>query len=536
MSTFQIDAHLMGDLLRQGYAALNQSKETINGLNVFPVPDGDTGTNMALTLKGASENISRNSYERVDELLRSYSKGSLMGARGNSGVILSQIYGGLAKGTEGKIVLTAADLLAGLEQAVETSYKAVMQPVEGTILTVIRESVESLKEEDLSETSIEDFMDRFIEAAEVSLENTPELLPILKTSGVVDAGGAGLVAILKGMRDGLSGILTDVLAMEEKSKEVHHFQQPSEIEFAYCTEVIVRAFEEENPALKEVIAAQGDSMVFVQDEEILKIHLHTNHPGLVLEEALKYGDILQVKIDNMRQQHEAIVGTEEFEHAHTEAPVKYGVIAVASGEGLREVFTDLGTTRIIEGGQTMNPSTEDILDCIDKIQADHYFVLPNNANILLAAQQAQSISNKDVRVLPTKTIPQGIAALTFFDPEKEVDENFELMNDSMHVSTLQITYSVRNTKLQGYVIKEKDIIAILDGQIVGVDRTPEKLLRKVLIELEDRFEIITIYAGEGRDASKTQKLADDLMKKYSRLEIDVFDGGQPVYYYIVSLE
>ncbi len=536
MSTYQLDAQKMADILHQGYANLNKNKEMLNGLNVFPVPDGDTGTNMSLTLKGAYESISGNSYDRVDDLLRNFSRGSLMGARGNSGVILSQIFGGLAKGTEGKIVLTAHDLYLGLLKAVETSYKAVMQPVEGTILTVIRESVHSFEEKALEEMDIDAFMNLLCEAAKVSLQNTPELLPVLKTSGVVDAGGAGLVAIFEGMRDGLNGIVTPVEELSSDTVEAPHFQLPTDIEFGYCTEVVLRAYKSENAQLKESLFTQGDSMVFVQDDDILKIHLHTNHPGLVLEESLSYGEILHVKIDNMRMQHDTIMGVDVFDHSHIVPQEKYAVIAVSAGDGLRDIFTDLGTTRVIQGGQTMNPSTEDILECIETTHAEHYFVLPNNSNILLAAQQAQSMTDKDVRVIPSKSIPQGIAALTLFDPEKSVEENTELMLSGMDVSTLQVTYSVRNTKLQGFAIKEKDSIAILDGQIVGVDRTPERVLKKVLIEQQNRFEMITIYTGEGRDVNKTQKMADDLMKKHSRLEIDVFEGGQPVYYYIVSLE
>lgn len=526
----------MADILHQSYANLYKNKEKLNGLNVFPVPDGDTGTNMSLTLKAAYDTVNGHDYERVDELLRSFARGSLMGARGNSGVILSQIFGGLAKGTEGKFVLTAQDFHKGLQRAVDTSYKAVMQPVEGTILTVIRESVASFGDNDLSEMKIEEFLDKLIEAAHISLENTPELLPVLKTSGVVDAGGAGLVSIFEGMRDGLNGIVTPVEEQVEKHEEAMHFQQSTDIEFGYCTEVIVRAFKSDNTPLKETLFEQGDSMVFVQDDDILKIHLHTNHPGLVLEESLTYGEIIHVKIDNMRMQHETIMGVDVHDHRHAEPPSKYCVIAVCAGDGLEEIFTDLGTNRIIQGGQTMNPSTEDILECIEATRAEHFYVLPNNSNILLAAQQAQSMTDKDVHVIPTKSIPQGIAALTLFDPEKEVEENTELMISGMDVSTLQVTYSVRNTKLQGFAIKEKDAIAILDGQIVGVDRTPERVLKKVLSEQQERFEIITIYTGEGRDVQKTRKLADDLMKKYSRLEIDVFEGGQPVYYYIVSLE
>lgn len=535
MSMFQIDAQKMMDILRQSYAGLNMNKERLNGLNVFPVPDGDTGTNMSLTLKAAYKSLNAHTFNRVDELLKSFSRGSLMGARGNSGVILSQIFGGLAKGTEGKIILTALDFYNGLKKAVETAYKAVMQPVEGTILTVLRESVESFEHEELDSMEIATFFDRLIEAAQVSLENTPELLPVLKTSGVVDAGGAGLVCIFEGMRDGFHGRINDVRETEEKSEETMHLQTPVDIEFGYCTEVILRAYESDSTALREHLVDQGDSMVFVQDEDILKIHIHTNHPGLVLEESLEYGEILHVKIDNMRIQHETIMGVDI--HNSRPAPAeKYCVIAVCSGDGLREIFLELGTTRVIQGGQTMNPSTEDILECIENTRADHYIILPNNSNILLAAQQAQSMSDKDVHVIASKSIPQGIAALTLFDPEKNVEENLELMLSALDVSTLQVTYSVRNTKLQGFAIKEKDAIAILDGKIVGVDRTPERVLKKVISEQQEHFEFITIYTGEGRDPAKTQKMADELMKKYPKLEIDVFDGGQPVYYYIASME
>lgn len=537
-----LDDKTLRAMLINGYNKLSMDKELVNGLNVFPVPDGDTGTNMSLTLKTAVDQLEKERSTHTGDLLRSFSRGSLMGARGNSGVILSQIFGGLAKGADQTQTLDVPAFLKALENAVEVAYKAVMKPVEGTILTVIRQTTQWVKEtENVESLNFQDFFSLLVEKAKLSLDGTPDLLPILKQSGVVDAGGKGLLSIFEGFLASLKGEKYE--SVEEKTdKIVNYQQQPTDIHFAYCTEFILRAKEKTNEDLRDKILGFGDSVVFVQDEDIVKIHLHTNHPGEALETALEYGMLLNVKIDNMKLQHETIMGVHHDEShgmnfaQDVQEEKEFGIITIAAGSGFKEIFTDLGVDAVIEGGQTMNPSTEDILKEVDKIHAQHIFILPNNSNILLAAKQAQAMSDKDLYVLESKTVPQGISAMMGFSPQQSLEENLTAMEESMDVSTIQITYSVRNTKIQDFVIKEKDILCIKDGEMVAVEKTPEKALKKVLELFSPDYDLITVYTGEGVDLAKTRRLLEGIEKKFEDVELELYQGNQPVYYYILSLE
>ncbi len=541
MKMDRLDDRTLRRVLETGYRKLNSDKELVNSLNVFPVPDGDTGTNMSLTLKTAVEMVEKDASTSSGEILKSFSKGSLMGARGNSGVILSQIFGGLARGAGGKESLSVADFIEALEESVEVAYKAVMKPVEGTILTVIRQTTEWVKGHDgVKALNFEEFFKLLIEKASLSLKGTPDLLPILKQSGVVDAGGQGLVSIFEGFLAGLKGEEI-YFSEEESSEEVHYHQESSDIHFAYCTEFIISANKPSNEELKERILKLGDSVVFVQDDDIVKVHLHTNNPGVALEAALEYGSLVNVKIDNMRMQHETIMGVhhdtrDEIILEDEEDDRNIAVLAVCAGSGFEKIFKDLGVSAIIEGGQTMNPSTEDILAKIEKLSAQHIIILPNNTNIILAAKQAQAMSDKNIHVLETKTVPQGIAAMMGYDPYGEVEDNLEAMEEGFDVSTIQITYSVRNTKIQGFVIKEKDILCIKDDEIVAVEKTPEKALKKVLDLYGEEYDLITVYKGQDSDLNKAQKIIDEVSKRNEDVEIELYPGEQPVYYYILSLE
>ncbi|NLY35737.1 MAG: DAK2 domain-containing protein [Tissierellia bacterium] len=541
MKMMHLDDKTLRSALRSGYYKLSADKEMINSLNVFPVPDGDTGTNMSLTLKTAIEMVEKDESSKTGEILRSFSKGSLMGARGNSGVILSQIFGGLARGAENSNSLSVGEFIKALEKSVEVAYKAVMKPVEGTILTVIRQSTQWVKEvEGVELLDFEAFFSLLLEKAHLSLKGTPELLPILKQSGVVDAGGQGLCSIFEGFLSALKGEEI-ILKEEEGSEHVHFLQEPTDIHFTYCTEFILRADKNSNEELKEKILEMGDSVVFVQDEDIVKVHLHTNNPGVALETALKYGNLLNIKIDNMKVQHETIMGVHHDNRdkliIEEEIEIKnVAVIAVAAGEGFKNIFTDLGVSAVIQGGQTMNPSTEDILEEVEKIKANHIVILPNNSNIILAAEQAKAMSDKDIYVVETKTVPQGISAMMGYDPFGNIEDNIESMKEGLDVSTIQITYSVRNTKIQGFVIKEKDILCIKDGEIVAVEKTPEKALRKMLDLYGSTYDLITVYVGEDTDLGKSQKIIDENHKKNPDVEIELYRGDQPVYYYIMSLE
>lgn len=548
-----INAELLAKMFKQGTFELNKNKAMVDALNVFPVPDGDTGTNMSLTMNSAVESLSKQVFDSVEEVSKSVSKGSLMGARGNSGVILSQIFRGFAKGCKGKTELTSQDLCIAFKDAADTAYSAVLKPVEGTILTVIRKIADKAMEyagEDLDQVEL---MKLLIKRGEETLEKTPDYLPVLKQAGVVDAGGKGLLFILQGCLDAMEGKTVDFDSVKETvSKELpaQSIMNTDDILFAYCTEFIVEGDNMDGNKLRNVIEKMGDSMVFVQDEDLIKVHIHTNAPGIALEEALKFGSLKKVKIENMKDQHSTIIegahdGYSEASDTLSDSDVTnslydddYGFIAVAMGDGFVNIFKDLGIQGNIVGGQTMNPSTEDFLKEIEACPSDHIFIFPNNSNIIMAANQAKELSEKDVFVIPSKTMPQCITAMLAFDRDQSAQENFEQMVDSLNsVKTIQITYSVRNTTFNDLEIEKDDYLAVSDGEIKGVGKDIETVIMTAIEgTLDENSEILSVYYGSDVSEEDANALLDKLEEAYPDLEIEFYSGGQPVYYYVFSIE
>ncbi len=550
MDIRQIDGQLLGKMFKQAAATLNQNRALVDSLNVFPVPDGDTGTNMSLTMTAAMVEVDKSPKEHAGVVAKAMSKGSLMGARGNSGVILSQIFRGFAKGCQDREALSSVDLAMAIKESSDTAYKAVMKPVEGTILTVIRKTGELAGEYLEQEVPIHELLGVLIQRAEETLERTPDYLPVLKQAGVVDAGGKGLVFILKGFMDAVLGVETAFSTEEVKISHAQAELSPEDIHFTYCTEFILKTELEDVTYLRSNVEKLGDSMVFVQDDDLVKVHVHTNNPGVALEEALKYGDLVTIKIENMKRQHSSIV---EANHANMVAPkvvqtqaseviekeAPYGIVSIAMGEGLAQILKDLGVTAIVEGGQTMNPSTEDIIKAIEECHAQTVFVLPNNSNIILAATQAQSIlTDKSVYVLPTKTVPQGISALIQFNAEKDAESNFEQMKAAIEtVKTLQVTFSVRDTVFNDMNIAKGDILGVADGTIIEVGQTVESVTLNALVAMAtEDTEIVTLYYGEEVTLEDAKALAAKIESALEGVEVDVQEGGQPLYYYIASVE
>lgn len=546
MTTHSINSDMLARMFKQAGIKLNQHREQVDALNVFPVPDGDTGTNMSLTMKAATQEILVQSFTTVDEVAKSVSKGSLMGARGNSGVILSQIFRGFAKGCSGKSELVVADFAEALKQAAETAYKAVLKPVEGTILTVIRETGERAVALDLENMSFEVFLNTVIEQAEKTLAETPKHLEALRQAKVVDAGGKGLVYILMGFKEAYLGLDTthQPPAVEAPfvAQERASFENLSttEIRFSYCTEFLVRGTDLDSCPLMTDIVDLGDSMVYVPDDTIIKVHIHTNEPGVVLQKALQYGELLNIKIENMKEQHQhVLIQADEFEAAEAEKTVKpFGFIAVAMGEGIEAIFKDLKVDEIIAGGQTMNPSTEDFHLAIENISAEHIFIFPNNSNIILAANQAKELTTKKVYVLPTKTIPQGIGGMLAFNPDTSADGNFDEMLKAVHrVKTVQVTFAVRDTEYGGLKIHKDDILGIVDGEITASEKNVESaVLKTVAHAIEDIHEIVTVYYGSDVTEADAEAMRAAIEEQHPDLEVECYSGGQPLYYYIIALE
>lgn len=525
-------------MIIQGANALDRNKSMVDALNVFPVPDGDTGTNMSLTMNSAMKEIKQIDSDRIEKITEALANGSLMGARGNSGVILSQLFRGFAKSCKGKERLNTADVANALKSAADTAYKAVMKPIEGTILTVAREVGEKALEICKKEEDIQSFIRSLIAYGEKVLDKTPEMLKVLKEAGVVDAGGKGLIVIFNGFYEGMTGKDIEIEPFDHsKSSEVHLEKESEDIAFGYCTEFIIKNHNIDIQAFKQKITEFGDCMLVVGDENLVKVHIHTNNPGVILEYGLELGQLVNIKIDNMRQQHENKVFTDSDEKHDLEMK-KYGMIAVTMGEGLTNIFKDLNVDEIITGGQTMNPSTEDIKKAVDRIQAEHIFIFPNNSNVILAANQAKELSNKAITVIPTKTIPQGISGILAFNDELDIDTNIELMTSAVKkVKTGQITYSVRDTQLNDMMIRKDDILGIQDGKItvVGndVDEEAYHLLQEMITE-ED--EMITIFYGSESDEGRARHLAERIHEVYEDIDVEVYYGGQPLYYYIFSVE
>nr|WP_305181642.1 DAK2 domain-containing protein [uncultured Schaedlerella sp.] len=561
MATKTINAELFTKMFLAGAANLEAKKEVINELNVFPVPDGDTGTNMTLTIMSAAKEVGALEKADMKSVSKAISSGSLRGARGNSGVILSQLLRGFTKEIREHQEIDVPVLAAACERATATAYKAVMKPKEGTILTVARGLSEKAAELAGTMEDLETFIPEIIEAAKEVLERTPEMLPVLKEAGVVDSGGQGLVEVLNGAYDAFQGKEIDYSAIEAAPsvKMVKpEAQAQADIRFGYCTEFIImteREFsEQDEESFKAYLESIGDSIVCVADEDVVKVHVHTNDPGLAIQKALTYGQLSRMKIDNMREEHQEKlirdaekVAAEQAEAAkkkkEQEAPKEprksVGFIAVSIGEGMNSIFRELGVDYIIEGGQTMNPSTEDMLTAIDQVNADHIFILPNNKNIVLAANQARSlVKDKDVIVIPTKTVPQGITAVISYMPDADVDTNEETMLEEItNVKTGQVTYAVRDTHIDDKEIHEGDIMGIGDAGILSVGQSVEATAKEMLAKMTDEdSEMISLYYGEDILEEDAQRFGQEIAELYPDADVDVHSGGQPIYYYVISVE
>ena len=561
MELKQIDALMLKKAFIAGAKSLEAKKEWINELNVFPVPDGDTGTNMTMTIMSAAKEVAGVEEVNFENICKAISSGSLRGARGNSGVILSQLLRGFTRVVKSEEIVDVKILADALVKATETAYKAVMKPKEGTILTVAKgisdKAVEIVEQVD----DILEFVNILVEHGDYVLSTTPDILPVLKQAGVVDSGGQGLMQILKGVRACLAGEELDLsiepiatVKIDKGSIDLEHIDT-ADIKFGYCTEFIIKlekeVDEEEEDKLKDFLESIGDSIVCVADDEVIKIHVHTNDPGLALQKALTYGQLSKIKIDNMREEHEERLIKDSLKIAEIQAKERkekhekqteqkdVGFIAVLVGEGLKDIFEGIGIDYIIEGGQTMNPSTEDILDAISKVNAKTIYILPNNKNIILAANQAASIEeDKKILVVPSKTIPQGISAVINYIPEKSDEENLtDMIAEMDKVKTLSVTYAVRDTNIDGFEIANGDIMGIGDVGMLAVGKSKEDTTVEALEKLiDENSELVTIYYGEDISEEEANILVDKIGSKFEGIELDLQYGGQAVYYYIISVE
>ena len=548
-----IDAKLLARMFLAGAKNLEVKKEWINELNVFPVPDGDTGTNMTLTIMSAVKEVNGLEDVQMTTLAKAISSGSLRGARGNSGVILSQLLRGFTKGIRDLKELDAVALARAVDKGVETAYKAVMKPKEGTILTVARGVADKALELAEDAEDLQTFLEDVLEEGRRVLAKTPDMLPVLKEAGVVDSGGQGLMVVLEGAFDAFMGKEVDLTFDGGESAKVVKItpQAEADIKFGYCTEFIIvlnKEFTAEDEVdFKAYLSSLGDSIVCVADDEVVKIHVHTNDPGLAIQRALTYGSLSRIKIDNMREEHQEKlikdaekVAAQQAEEEAAKAPKKeVGFISVSIGDGFGQIFRDLGVDYLIEGGQTMNPSTEDMLTAISKVNADHIFILPNNKNIILAANQAKALTkDKDIIVIPTKTVPQGITAVINYVPEKSVEDNEKDMTEEIsRVKTGQITYAVRDTHIDDKEIHEGDIMGIGDHGMLAVGKKVAAVAKETVEQMvDDETELISIYYGEGFTEEEAEALAGELEEQYDYCDIEVNCGGQPIYYCIISVE
>ncbi len=565
MEITSINSKLLARMFLAGAKNLDSKKDWINELNVFPVPDGDTGTNMTMTIMSAAKEVSSLTEPTMAELAKAISSGSLRGARGNSGVILSQLFRGFCKVIKEYDEIDVTILCEACQKAVETAYKAVMKPKEGTILTVAKGAAEKALELSDETEDVVTFVEEVIKQAEYVLDQTPEMLPVLKQAGVVDSGGQGLVQVLKGAYDALIGKEIDYTiegAPTGAAPAKISAETEAEIKFGYCTEFIIvlnaPMSDNEEHAYKAFLESIGDSIVVVADDEIVKTHVHTNDPGLALQKALTFGSLSKIKIDNMREEHqeklikdsqklaaqqkaeeEAYEAAQADEKTNNMPAKEMGFVSVSIGEGMNEVFRGLGVDYLIEGGQTMNPSTEDMLNAIEHVNAKTVFILPNNKNIIMAANQAVDlVEDKQIIVIPTKTIPQGITALVNYIPDHSVEENKEqMMAEIENVKTGQVTYAVRDTEIDGKTIKQNDFMGIGDKSILSVGTD----LKATTLEMVDAMvdedsAIVSIYFGSDSDEDSANELAAAIEEKYHDVEVEVNDGGQPIYYYVISVE
>ena len=549
-----IDAKVLSRMFLAGAKNLEAKKEWINELNVFPVPDGDTGTNMTMTIMSAAAAVTALEDPDMETLAKAISSGSLRGARGNSGVILSQLLRGFTKSVRKSKELDAIAIAAAMERAVETAYKAVMKPKEGTILTVAKEAALKAAEIAPEAEELQPYFEEIFAHAEATLAKTPEMLPVLKEAGVVDSGGQGLLEVLRGAMDGFLGKEVDYTDFQKSSGPAVTKISPqaeADIKFGYCTEFIILLDKpmplEEEHSFKEFLTSIGDSIVLVADDEIAKVHVHTNHPGQAIERALTYGALSRMKIDNMREEHQEKLikdaeklAKQQAEEEKAAVPAKEtGFIAVSAGNGLTDIFKELGTDYLIEGGQTMNPSTEDMLNAIERVNAKTIYIFPNNKNIILAANQARDLTeDKKIIVIPTKTVPQGITAMISFVPEKSPEENEAEMLDAISkVRTGQITYAVRDTRIEDNEIHEGDIMGIGDKGILAVGSNKQEVAEAtVKAMMSDDAEVISIYYGADTSEKAAEALGSALEEAYPDCEVEINRGGQPIYYYIISVE
>ena len=572
MGISTINAKMVKNAFLAGAKGLSDKKEWINELNVFPVPDGDTGTNMTLTIMAAAKEVAALNDPSMEQLAKAISSGSLRGARGNSGVILSQLLRGFTKEIKTVDEIDTTTLANAMVRGTETAYKAVMKPKEGTILTVAKGMADKALEMAAETDDIEVFAQAVIKEGDRVLNLTPEMLPVLKQAGVVDSGGQGLMQVIKGAFDGLTGNVTDFTldgaeapanGAAEKTVQTGNGAartdiDTADIKYGYCTEFIIKLekeyTDEDEEELKKYLGSIGDSLVVVSDDEIVKIHVHTNHPGLAFEKGLTYGSLSRMKVDNMREEHEERViqdserlakeqaqadTVKQEEKEEPEERREYGFIAVSCGDGLSEIFKGIGADYLIEGGQTMNPSTEDMLNAIAHVNADHIFILPNNKNIILAANQARDLTeDKEIIVVPSKTVPQGITALVNFMPDLTSKENLENMTAEMErVKTAQITYAVRTTNIDGMEIEKGDIMAIGDKGMLAVEHSPEEAAKAALkAMLDEDSELVTIYYGCDVKEEDAEKLKEEAEKEFPDKELELQYGGQPIYYYMISAE
>ncbi|WP_270941877.1 DAK2 domain-containing protein [Romboutsia lituseburensis] len=537
-----IDGKQLRDMFVSGANNLQNNKDLVDKLNVFPVPDGDTGTNMSLTISYAMKELSKVEGDDITSIGKALSKGSLMGARGNSGVILSQIIRGFAKAIEGKENLSTQELAKAFKNGSDTAYKAVIKPIEGTILTVVRESGEYAVQACKKEKDLIKFLELVIKEANESLNRTPNLLKALKEAGVVDSGGKGLVLIYEGMLSSLRGNsiqVQDSSASNVSTIEISNNQiNPEDIKFGYCTEFILESNSISDTEIRDIMMKYGDSLAVVGDEGVIKVHVHTNDPGLVLQDALKHGQLVTIKIENMRVQHENLVLEAQDETASSVEEKEFGFIATSMGEGLAKIFKDFGVDHIIEGGQTMNPSTEDFMKAIEHIHAKNIFIFPNNSNIIMAANQAKELSEKNIIVIPTKNTPQGFTALVNFNGDATVQENEEAMMESLGlVKSGQVTYAVRDTVMNDIEVKEGNIIGIAEGNLLGAGDSVDKVTSQLVEKLVDEDSaIITLFYGEDVSEEEANNLRDELEEKFEDIDVELYYGGQPLYYYLISVE
>ena len=554
-----IDGRLLKEMIIDGAAMLEHNKAAVDALNVFPVPDGDTGTNMSLTMMSAVKELSAVDSAEVSVVAAAAARGALKGARGNSGVILSQILRGFARGIDGAETIDAETFAKGLEAGAKTAYKAVMKPKEGTILTVIRVIAEDSARYVVKHPGdLPKLLDKVIRSGEAILEKTPDMLPALKQAGVVDSGGQGLLTVLKGWRAAFNGEKIEDTTANIGSAATFEFEDDhesmEEVKFKYCTEFIIMLDKPMSPEneheFKEFLMSIGDSIVLVADEDIVKVHVHTNDPGKAISRALTYGSLTRIKIDNMREEHQEklikdaakVAEQQKFEEEERKKmvpPKPVGFISVSIGEGIGEIFRELGVDYLIEGGQTMNPSTEDMLRAIEEVNAETIYILPNNKNIILAANQAKLLTkDKEVIVIPTKTVPQGITAVVTYSAEASVEENTEAMSEEIkNVKTGQITYAVRDTHIDDKEIHEGDFMEIGDHEILAVGKEIQDVTLETIALMDaDDAELITVYYGEDTKAEDAEKLEQALTEKYPSCDVEVDAGGQPIYYYVVSVE